>query len=209
MGPLMRWPREHLGLILSLVPVIVLGSDQVDYQRDIKPLLEHKCIPCHGSLQQNADLRLDAGTLIHAGGESGVAVHPGQSAASPLIERIRTTDSSLRMPPEGEGEPLTVQQVEILVRWIDQGANFPVDEAIPGDPANYWSYQQVVRPEMPPVDNAAWVRNPIDLFVSAQHLAHSLTPRAEAAPAVWLRRVYLDLIGIPPTPDELRAFLSD
>lgn len=205
----MRWPRQYVGLLLSLIPIIGLGSDDVDYYRDIKPLLEHKCIPCHGSLQQNADLRLDAGTLIHAGGESGLAVYPGKSADSPLIERIKTTDSISRMPPEGEGEPLTEQQIQILARWIDQGAKFPDDEAIPDDPANFWSYQPITRPESPPADNAAWVRNPIDLFVSAQHVAHSLTPRAEASPEVWLRRVYLDLIGIPPKRDELHRFLND
>ncbi|HBJ34854.1 MAG TPA: hypothetical protein DDZ51_08845 [Planctomycetaceae bacterium] len=205
----MRWPQEFIVLVCSLIATIALGSDEVDYHRDVKPLLQHKCTPCHGSLQQNASLRLDAGTLIHAGGESGLAVHPGKSADSPLIERIKETDSSLRMPPEGEGEPLTEQQVAILSRWIDQGAKFPDDEAIPDDPANYWSYQPITRPEMPKAYNAAWARNPIDLFVSAQHVAQSLTPRPEASPEVWLRRVYLDLIGIPPSVEERQAFLSD
>jgi hypothetical protein len=205
----MRWPQELIVLVCSLISTIALGSNEIDYDRDVKPLLQHKCTPCHGSLQQNASLRLDAGTLIHAGGESGLAVHPGKSADSSLIERIKETDSSLRMPPEGEGEPLTEQQVAILSRWIDQGAKFPDDEAIPDDPANYWSYQPITRPEMPKAYNAAWARNPIDLFVSAQHVAQSLTPRPEASPAVWLRRLYLDLIGIPPKPEELHAFLQD
>lgn len=205
----MRWRHNCLGLLLLSIPTIAMGSDDVDYDRDVKPLLQHKCVPCHGALQQNAGLRLDAGTLIHAGGESGLAVHPGKSAGSPLIERITTADSSLRMPPEGEGEPLTDPQIRILSRWIDQGAKFPDDEAIPDDPANYWSYQPITRPEMPQDYNAAWVRNPIDLFVSYQHVAQSLAPREEASPEVWLRRVYLDLIGIPPKPEELHAFLQD
>lgn len=205
----MRWQRELLGWMLLLVPTVVLGSDETGYQRDVKPLLQQKCVPCHGAIQQNGGLRLDAGKLIHAGGESGVALIPGKSADSSLIGRVKTTDSSLRMPPDAEGEPLTDQQVEILSRWIDQGAKFPADEAIPDDPANYWSYQPIVRPEIPHAHNATWVRNPIDRFVSAQHQTHGLTPRAEATPEVWLRRVYLDLIGIPPTRDELQAFLSD
>lgn len=205
----MRWPQEFIVLVCSLIATIASGSDEVDYRRDVKPLLQHKCVPCHGALQQNADLRLDAGKLIHAGGESGLVVDLGKSADSPLIERIKASDSSLRMPPEGEGEPLTDQQIQILSRWIDQGAKFPDDEAIPDDPANYWSYQPITRPEIPQAYNAAWVRNPIDLFVSAQHAAQSLAPRAEASPEVWLRRVYLDLIGIPPKPEELRAFLQD
>jgi hypothetical protein len=196
-------------LILALWSWVARAADEVDYERTIKPLLQHKCVPCHGSLQQNASLRLDAGILIHAGGESGAVVAPGQSGASALIERVSTPELDLRMPPDGDGEPLTVQQVAELKRWIDQGAQYPAEETVPSDPTAYWSFQPIVRPSLPEVYDSAWTHNPIDMFVSAEHLSRGLTPRAEAASEVWLRRVYLDLIGIPPTRAELQRFLSD
>jgi len=205
----MRWNRKLLGLFFSVAPAFVFASDDVDYERDVKPLLLHKCVPCHGAIHQNADLRLDAGVFIHAGGESGAAIRPGAGAESLLIERVRAPEPDLRMPPTGEGEQLTSEQVNILVRWIDEQARFPADELIPDDPANHWSYKAVVRPEIPQSLNAAWIRNPIDAFVSAQHQTLDLLPRAEASREVWLRRVHLDLTGIPPTPEEQRAFRLD
>jgi len=205
----MYWKRELLSLIFSVAPAFAFASDEIDYERDVKPLLLHKCVPCHGAVHQNAGLRMDAGTLIHVGGESGEAIRRGDGAGSLLIERVRTSDPDLRMPPTGEGEPLTNDQINILVRWIDNQAIYPAGETIPDDPANHWSYKSVVRPEMPQVPNANWIRNPVDAFVSAQHQTHNLSPRAEAPREIWLRRVHLDLTGIPPTPQEQRAFRSD
>lgn len=205
----MGWQRSCVALLFTLNALPAQATDRVDYQRDIKPLLEHKCIACHGALQQQAGLRLDAGQLIHAGGESGTVLSAGKADASLLIDRVTATDATLRMPPDGEGEPLTALQVEILKRWINQGAEYPEDEAIPDDPKNHWSYLRINRPELPMATDGGWARNPIDRFISAEHQARGLKPRPEAAPEVWLRRVYLDLVGIPPSADELRAFLGD
>ncbi|MFO1003646.1 MAG: DUF1553 domain-containing protein [Planctomycetaceae bacterium] len=181
----------------------------VDYERLIKPLLLNKCAACHGAIRQSSGLRLDHGSLIRKGGESGAAIEPGQSDASLLIQRVSATDSSQRMPPEGQGEKLTNEQIELLRKWIDAGAHSPQDEEIPEDPAHYWSYQSPVMPDVPGVKNAAWVRTPIDAFIAAQHETRGLLPSPEAPREVWLRRVHLDLIGIPPTQTELHDFLKD
>ena len=187
----------------------VRSQPAVDYEREIKPLLLQKCASCHGALKQNSGLRLDAGELIRKGGDSGPAVQPGQSAASLLMERVTATDHSTRMPPEGQGEKLSGPQIDLLKRWIDQGGASPADEKIPEDPARYWSYQSPVPPAVPVVRNSSWVRNPIDAFIAAEHEKRGLTPAEEAPRAVWLRRVFLDLIGLPPTRAELHAFLND
>ena len=181
----------------------------VDYEREIKPLLFQKCAACHGALKQNSGLRLDAGKLIRKGGDNGPTVAPGQSTHSVLIDRVTAEDHSVRMPPEGQGEKLSESQVDLLRRWIDQGANSPVDEKIPADPARYWSYQSPVRPTVPAVRNQAWVRNPIDAFIAVEHEKRGLSPAEEAPREVWLRRVCLDLTGLPPTRTELHAFLQD
>ena len=181
----------------------------VDYLRDIKPLLAHKCASCHGALAESAGLRLDAAVLIHEGGDSGPVIRPGDASASELISRVTTSDAGLRMPPEGEGEPLSPDQIALLSRWIEQGATAPADEPIPTDPRQHWSYQTPRRPPLPPRNGDGWARNPIDDFIAAGHRQHDLRPRPEASREVWLRRVYLDLIGIPPTADQRRTFLSD
>jgi len=184
-------------------------SQAVDYDREIKPLLSQKCAACHGALKQSAGLRLDAGELIRKGGESGPTVVPGQSMNSLLIDRVLAADHNIRMPPEGQGEKLSNSQADLLRRWIDQGASSPADERIPEDPALYWSYQKPVRPNIPVVKNSHWVRNPIDAFVTAEHERLGLHPVPEATREVWLRRVFLDLTGLPPTRAELHAFLQD
>ena len=181
----------------------------VDYEREIKPLLFQKCAACHGALKQSSGLRLDAGELIRKGGDSGPTVVAGNSDTSMLIERVTAQDHSVRMPPEGQGEKLTESQIDLLKRWIDQGADSPADEKIPEDPALYWSYRKPVRPEVPAVKNQAWVRNPIDAFIAVEHEKHGLTPSDVTSRDVWLRRVFLDLTGLPPTRAELHAFLQD
>ena len=181
----------------------------VDYERFIKPLLFNKCVACHGAIRQSSGLRLDHGSLIRKGGESGSAAEPGRSDTSLLIQRVTATDSSQRMPPEGQGEKLTDEQIKLLRKWIDAGAHSPQNEELPGDPAHYWSYQSPITPDIPSVKNTDWVRTPIDAFIGAQHESRGLQPSPETPRAVWLRRVTLDLIGIPPTQTELHTFLND
>ncbi len=195
-----------LGVVLFTV---ALPAQEADYQRDVKTLLTGKCAACHGALKQESRLRLDAGKLILAGGESGAAIAPGDADASELIARVSSDDPDVRMPPEGEGERLTDEQIAILRRWIDAGAKFPADETIPPTPREHWAYQIPVRAELPNVADAAWQKNPIDAFLAAKHETLGLT-RVEPAPKhVLLRRAYLDLIGLPPTREQLAAFLAD
>ena len=179
----------------------------MDYVRDVKPLLSRRCVACHGALKKNAGLRLDTAAHMRTGGDGGPAVVAGKSSESLLIEAV-TGGEDWRMPPAGEGEPLSAEEIARLKAWIDAGAQAP-DETEPDDPRTHWAFQPPVRPEVPEVKDAAWVRNPIDAFLAAEHEARGLRPRPDADKATLLRRVYLDLIGLPPTPEELHAFLAD
>ena len=132
----------------SLIQVAT-AAERVDYEQHIKPLLREKCAACHGALEQEAGLRLDAGTLIRQGGDSGPAIEPGDAAASLLLQRVVAEDPSQRMPPEGEGERLNPAQIANLTAWIASGADFPAEETVPVDPAQHWAYQTVARPALP------------------------------------------------------------
>jgi hypothetical protein len=154
----------------------------IDYSKDIKPLLKERCVPCHGSVKQKGDLRLDAGALID------------KSVHAELIERVISHDEDERMPPEGAR--LTESQVGALRQWFAAGAPFPSDEVIPKKPSEHWSFQPVKRPPVPESTH----EHPIDAFVFGKH-----KPTPQAAPMALLRRVYLDLIGLPPTLAERDA----
>ncbi|MFM7037615.1 MAG: DUF1553 domain-containing protein [Planctomycetaceae bacterium] len=205
-------PRLHLcgGLtaLLFCLCCSPLSADDL-YQREIRPLLAQKCAACHGVLRQAGGLRLDFGGGIHHGGESGPAVIPGQPEQSLLLQKVNSSDDTLRMPPAGEGERLNRQQLELVTSWIAAGARFPADEQPPADPAAWWSCRAIHSPPVPQVNQKAWVRNPIDAFISQQHDSTGLQPSPDARPEVLLRRLYLDLIGIPPTRAELQAWLAD
>jgi hypothetical protein len=196
-------------LIWSLLTSVLFAEGTIDYARDVKPLLKKKCGVCHGALRQKSELRLDVGRLILEGGEGGLVVVPAKSSESELIRRVTSKDAFDHMPPEGEGDPLTPAQIALLKSWIDQGAKVPANEKIPPSPLEYWSYQQPKRLTVPTVKNAKWLRRPIDAFIAAQHEQRGLQPSPTADKSVLLRRVYLDLVGVPPTREELHAFLAD
>ena len=198
-----------------VIAVLILGSSEplnaaepVNYLRDVKPLLVKHCSACHSPLRQKSGFRLDTAELLIKGGDAGRAVVPGKSLQSPLIHAVTGTEGVTQMPPEGNGERLNAEQIDLLRRWIDEGANAPA-ETPAADPRGHWSFQTVKRPEPPQAANAEWNRNPIDAFVAAEHQRRGLKPRPEAERHVLLRRVTLDLTGLPPTRDELRAFLAD
>lgn len=202
-----------LGLLLSAGLLMgsawckpLFAADPVDYLRQVKPILAARCYACHGNLKRESGLRLDTAALARRGGEGGAAIVPGKSADSLLIQAVTGTNGLTRMPLDGE--PLSPEQVSLLAHWIDEGAPAP-DEPVPPDPRQHWAFRPPVRPQPPAVRAAAWVRNPIDAFLAAEHEARGLAPRPEAARHILLRRLYLDLIGLPPTRDELRAFLAD
>ena len=184
-------------LIASLASSSVFAADEIDYERDVKSILKAHCFRCHGPLKAKA--------LALMGGENGAALVPGEAAESKIVQRI-TGDDETRMPPEGER--LSDAQVETLKKWIAGGAVSPANEA-PVDPRAHWSFQPIKRPAVPSGAGADWSRNPIDAFISRRHQAGKVTPRPAAPRHVLLRRVYLDLIGLPPSRDELRAFMAD
>ncbi len=183
------------------------AGERVDYLKEIKPLLREKCFACHGALKQQASLRLDTAALAKKGGRNGPAVRPGDVARSLLIERVTAADETDRMPPEGP--PLSPAQIAKLKAWIAQGANAPATEEPERDPREHWAFRTPRRLEIPKVRRADWGANPIDAFLAAAHEKRGLTPQPPVAKGLLLRRVYLDLIGLPPTRAELRAFLND
>ncbi len=187
-------------------PAPPAGDGLRQYQTRVKPLLQSRCYACHGGLKQKAGLRLDTAARIRQGGDSGPSVEPGAPDDSPLLDRVASTDTADRMPPEHEGEPLTADQVAALRAWVMAGAPGPDDETPEADPRDHWAFRPIVRPAVPA---SAWGHNPIDAFLAAGHAAHGLTPQPEATRPELLRRLSFDLIGLPPTPDELAAFARD
>ncbi|MGC8639163.1 MAG: PSD1 and planctomycete cytochrome C domain-containing protein [Isosphaeraceae bacterium] len=174
----------------------------VNFSRDVRPVLSDNCFACHGpdDKTRKAGLRLDTREGIMAKLRSeGVAVVPGKPDDSELIFRIETDDPDAKMPPRKFGKKLTPGQIETLRRWVEQGATW----------TSHWSFVPPRKAKPPAVKNEAWVRNSIDRFILARLESEGLKPSPEADPATLIRRVYLDLIGLPPTPAEVDAFLAD
>ncbi len=192
-----------LAILTGLWPITARAEQAVNFARDVKPLLAQRCFRCHSSLEQEANLRLDSVSAILKGGDGGAIVVPGKSDESRLIAAVERR-GELKMPPEGE--PLTAQQIGILRAWINAGAPAPSEaEAKP----QHWSFTKPVRPALPKVKDSEWSKNPIDALVAAKHAELGLIAVGEAPPNLLLRRVYLDLTGLPPTAEELDRFKVD
>jgi hypothetical protein len=173
----------------------------VDFDRDIRPILSDNCFACHGpdEKQRMANLRLDIKDGIFADRGGHPVITRGSAAASRLYQRISAPDKAKRMPPPYSERSLTAQQIELIGKWIDQGARWEM----------HWAYIPPKRPDVPKVNDTSWPRNPIDNFILARLEREGLRPSPEADRATLLRRVSLDLTGLPPTPAELDAFLVD
>ncbi|WP_437222831.1 DUF1553 domain-containing protein [Planctomicrobium sp. SH661] len=192
--------------VLPFLLVTAATASEIDYENDIRSLLKQRCWSCHGSLKQESELRLDTVSLMRKGGGSGPAIEPGKPEQSLLIERISSSDPATRMPPEGA--MLTSEQIAKITAWIAEGATAPEEEA-EDDASKHWSFQTPVRPQLPDLKNSQAPANPIDQFLLASMEQHGLTPRPLADKATLLRRVFLDLVGVPPTREELADFLND
>ena len=199
-------PDTNAGEVSSQAPPREAPAKQasgkgVDFDREIRPILSDKCFTCHGPDAQSrqANLRLDTkeGAFADRGGYRVIA--PGNSASSKLYQKISSNDKSIRMPPISSGRTLTAQQIELIRRWIDEGAPWEV----------HWAYVPPSRPPVPKVKEQSWVRNPIDSFVLERLEREGLKPSPEADRVALLRRVTFDLTGLPPTLAEVNAFLSD
>src|SRR5215471_13659940 len=199
-----------LGSLLCLLAPSLRAADEpalppaakikVDFARDIEPLLTKRCVICHGAQQQMSGLRLDQKEAALKGGKSGADILPGKSAESRLIRLVGGLETKV-MPPMGAR--LTAAEVGLLRAWIDQGLEWPVRGA------THWSFQKIRRPAVPVVRNRAWPRNSVDNFILAKLESGGIAPSPEAGKATLLRRLSLDLTGLPPTPEEQRAFLED
>jgi hypothetical protein len=192
-------------LLVAMAWVQASLATAVDYERDVKPILAAHCYSCHGDLRQKSELRVDHVSFLRQGGSLGPAIAE-KSDDSLLIQAVTGSGDVERMPLEAK--PLSDDEIATLRAWIDAGAPAP-DEPLPPDPRDHWSFKKPVRPELPTVTNAAWSGHPVDRFLAAEHEARGLMPTRPAEKHVLLRRVYLDLIGLPPTPEELRAFVAD
>src|SRR5829696_6619860 len=178
------------------------GAARVDFDRDIKPILSENCFACHGpdEAKRKAGLRLDVKAEALKKLKSGdFAIVAGDVAKSTIVGRITSSDEDEHMPPAKTGKTLSAQQVELIKRWVEQGAQWK----------EHWSFIPATRPAVPVVKNTKWGRNEIDRFILARLEAEGLKPSAEADKATILRRVTFDLTGLPPTLAEMDAFLAD
>jgi hypothetical protein len=192
-----------LPLINDLPAAEPAASVHVDFNRDIRPLLAERCFACHGEQKREGGLRLSNRRDAFTPGDSGTAaIKPSDSAGSLLIERV-TADADSRMPPQGE--LLSAGQIELLRRWIEQGAKWP-DET---GPVRHWAYIQPQRPPLPSVRQTDWPLGPIDCFILARLEREGLHPSPPASRAALARRLSLDLRGLPPSPAEVEAFVAD
>ncbi len=193
---------------LALAPC----SAAVNYLREVKPLLTEHCYKCHGAAQQKGDLRLDTAASARKGGENGAGFKPGQSGASLLMQAVKGTHDTISQMPYKK-PPLSGAQMALLGQWIDEGAKAPVDEQ--PETAKHWAFIPPVRPVVPGSPAAkvqsprSASRHPIDAFILARLEKEKITPAPEADRATLLRRLNLDLIGLPPTPQEVDAFVND
>jgi mono/diheme cytochrome c family protein len=211
-------PLVTAGLLLSLAPAAAAdegaagfnpAARPVDYGRDIKPLFLRSCVECHGPMKQRNSLRVDSVAALKEGGNSGPAIVPGHSNESRLLHALTGTNEVVAMPPKGPR--LSPAEVALIKAWVDQGAKAPTDEADAkvAAKATHWSLRPVRRLSPPTVKQVAWVRNSIDAFILTGLEKAGLAPSPEADRSTLLRRLALDLTGLPPTPEEVDAFLKD
>jgi mono/diheme cytochrome c family protein len=171
----------------------------VNFAREILPLLSENCFTCHGPDEKARKGKLRLDTQDGAFRKNDPVIIAGKSKESEVVKRVSSKDPEEMMPPPKSKKTLTAKQIELLSRWIDQGAPW----------GKHWAFEAPVRPEPPAVANKAWAKNPIDQFVLARLEKEGLKPSPEAAKETLIRRVTLDLTGLPPTPAEVDAFLAD
>ncbi len=200
LGPGVAWAAAPAGGDLSLLPPAVPG--QMEFARDIQPLLKTHCTKCHGPEEQKGGLRLDHRASALKGGDEGKVIVPGRSAESRLIHLVSGLEADAVMPPKGER--LTAEQTGVLRAWIDQGATWPDDGVVARVQSNHWSLQPlraVVVPE--------GAGDPVTAFISTRLSTEGLTLAAEADRATLIRRLSFDLTGLPPSPEEVGVFVQN
>ncbi len=187
-------------LVIALAPAPALAapsSGEIEFNRDIRPIFSHNCLACHGadSASRKGDLRLD----VREAALTAKAFVPGKPNESEILKRILSADPEEVMPPPASKKKLTPSQIDLLKRWIAEGAEYQAP----------WSFLAPVRPAPPAVKNEAWIKNPIDRFVLAKLESIGLTPAPEADRPTLARRLSLDMTGLPPKPEDVEAFVND
>lgn len=170
--------------------LIAADATSIDFSKQIRPILRDHCLDCHGGVKQVADL-----SFIHRDAALEV-IEPGNPEESILISRVLSTDTDEVMPPPEHGAPLTQNEIDLLRKWIEQGASWKQP----------WAYAPPISPTAPHVSSEEWCKQPLDRFVLASLDQQQIRPAPEAPPAQWLRRVTLDLTGLPPTPEQIQRF---
>lgn len=188
----------------TLAFVLLATVPAVDYLTEVKPLLTARCVACHGALQQKGGLRLDTAAHMRAGGDSGPAIVPGKPAESPLWQRVAGHGAGRRMPPKGEGEDVNPAEQMRLSGWIAAGAQAPSQEAEDPDPRDHWAFRKPKRVTPP-----GTTTHPIDAWIAKRWKEQGLVPRPPADRLTLLRRLYLDLTGLPPSMADIERFLAD
>lgn len=186
------------------------------FETEVRPLLVARCQECHGEKKQKAGLRLDGRADVLKGGETGPAIVAGKPDESLLISAVRYADENLQMPPK---ERLTGSEVAVLEKWVALGAPWPAEQArvrverdrhgFSAEDRAYWAFQPVRRSAPPALSGNRWVRNDVDRFIAARHAEHALAPAPEADRSELVRRIYLDVHGLPPTRAQIDAFVGD
>lgn len=209
-----RWGMVWFLPAFFLASAYTLAADSnepVDFAQHVQPIFAAHCYECHGPDLQESNFRLDSRQRAVAGGDFGEPpIVPGKSDESPLIRFVSGTDEDIVMPPEDAGQPLSPVQIAVLRRWIDAGATWP-DELAGNDTritTDHWSFQPVVEVQPPAIDSD-WVHNTIDAFILEKLQAHGLAPSGTADRITLVRRLYLDMHGLPPTREQVLAYVND
>ncbi|MDB6022467.1 MAG: Protein of unknown function (DUF1553)/Protein of unknown function (DUF1549)/Planctomycete, partial [Pedosphaera sp.] len=199
----MRRPYKLIGAVLLVLPgMLARGADaKVDYDRDVRPIFADTCFKCHGpdESKRKAKLRMDTKAGAYADHDGHAAIVPGDLKMSEAWRRVNAAGTDDLMPPGDSGMKLSEQQIKVFGEWIKQGAEY----------APHWSFVPPVAVSLPKVKKASWPRNGIDRFILQKLEAEKLSPSPEADKATLIRRVTLDLTGLPPTLAEVKAFLGD
>ncbi|MFN7931738.1 MAG: DUF1549 domain-containing protein [Bryobacteraceae bacterium] len=202
-------------LLVACISTAAAQQDAEFFETKIRPLLAANCYSCHTQTAMGG-LRLDSKEAAMAGGKSGPVIVPGNPAGSVLIQAVRRTHASLKMPPTA---PLKASEVALLEEWVKGGAAFPESKTpvnnaakaftITAEHRKFWSFQPLSSPQPPQGKDAAWVKTGVDAFILAKLRENRLEPNPAANRTALLRRVTLDLTGLPPTPEEAEAFRND
>src|SRR5436190_4682317 len=212
----MRFPL--VCILFAVASSFAAAANRVDFETQIRPVFQRSCVKCHGSEKQKGGLRLDRAKEAFGGIDSGKkAIQAHNPGESELFRRITAADPDDRMPPKGD--PLSAVEIQLIRAWIEQGANWPETQSagpttrpemvVTAEDRQHWAYLPLHRVDPPVVKDASWARTNIDRFILAALDAKNLHPNAIADRRTLIRRVYFDMLGLPPTPAELDQFISD